>query len=163
MSSVPGRQRRRRLLTTAAWVITTALALLLWGIAFWHLATSAVSMFTASGATGDVVSCSTAPIGPGCTVRYIDPSGTVLTRVIDRPGLIGTTEGDLVPLWIAADGSLAVAGWRAWVDAALFLVFAVIMTASAVRWFGQMLREGDALSDIDLRDDGHDARRRDAG
>ncbi|WP_040159245.1 hypothetical protein [Mobilicoccus massiliensis] len=139
---------RRRVFPLVALVVTASLALLLWGSAVWQTGANALMSATAERATGEVVSCS-AEVISGCVVRYAAPSGRVETSDIDRPGLIGVTTGDVVPLWLTGDGAVAVAGWRPWVDAALLAAFAVAMSFGSARWLPTVLREGDRLADYD--------------
>lgn len=151
----------------AALLTVGALALALWGAAFWQLGATGGAVLRAPRATGEVLSCGNGPL-PGCTVRYEAPDGTVQARLLDRPGLIGVAPGESVPVTIAADGSIGVAGWRAWVDGLILLGLAISMTSGAFRWLERVLRAGDELTDFDL-DEGYEGygrgshRHRDAG
>lgn len=141
------------------------LAATLWGLTFWHVGQTAGQAMTAPTVQADVVACSPDVLGPGCTVAYADDKGVVRSRTLDRPGLIGTSTGEHVPLWIAPDDTVGVAGWRAWVDALILLGLSTAMTSGAVRWFHKVLRQGDPLSLFDLGEDTLDdeASLRDAG
>jgi len=170
MSAPAAAASPRRLLPVVALTVTTLLALVLWGLAVRQVATGVAPGHTA--ATGIVVGCPTAPLGPGCTVRYADAAGVVHERPIDRPGLVGVSEGDLVPLALADDGSIAVRGWRVWVDALILLGLAVATTAGATRWLRTVLAESDRRAlvhgvDLTLVDEdrprGHRGHRRDGG
>ena len=134
---------RRRLFPILALVATTVLALTLWGATVWQLGSSAAALVTATPATGTVLACPQAPVGPGCSVRYTDAAGAVTIRAIDRPGLVGTAEGEVVPLAVAADGTVGLGGWRPWVDALVLLVLAVSTTAGATRWLRTVLADSD--------------------
>ncbi|GAB49931.1 hypothetical protein [Mobilicoccus pelagius] len=131
----------RRLLPVLALVVTTLLALALWGLAVRQVVTGVTPGRTS--ATGIVTDCPSAPLGPGCTVRYADPAGVVREQPIDRPGLVGVAEGDLVPLALVDDGSISVRGWRLWVDALILAGLAVACTTGATRWLRTVLAESD--------------------
>ncbi|MDO5627468.1 MAG: hypothetical protein Q4G43_04010 [Mobilicoccus sp.] len=145
----------------AALTVMTVLALSLWGAAFWQVGRSAALAVTATPAHGEVIACSTAPVGPGCTVRFEDDDG-LTERGIDRPGLIGVVDGDAVPLWVSAGGEVTVAGWRPWADTALLTVLAIVVSMGATHWFARVLAAGDARTPMDLRT-GTPLRRRRAG
>lgn len=134
---------RRRLLPILALVATTALALTLWGLSVRQVVTSAAALSAPTRTTGTVLACAGGPLGPGCTVRYTEAGGAVTIRRIDRPGLVGATEGDVVPLAVAANGTVGLAGWRPWVDALILLVLAVSTTAGATRWLRTVLADSD--------------------
>lgn len=163
-SHSPRRSSRPPVGAVAALLTVGALALALWGATLWHLGTTGGAMLTQPQANGAVVSCAGSP-QPGCSVRYTTPEGSVQTRILDRPGLIGVGPGENVPVTIADDGSIGVAGWRAWTDGLILLVLAIAVTSGAFRWLERVLRAGDELTTFDL-DEGYGRgmyRHRDAG
>lgn len=162
-TSRPSRDRGRFVTETlgfAAFALAASagLALALWLFAVPAVIGAATSFGAVYTTQGRVVACSTDVVGPPCSVEYTDPAGQVVTRPLERAGLVGVTTNERVALGVTSDGSVHVAGWRPWVDAALLVALALALTRWSVRWFARLLRLGDPHEAEPLQDLGPPAR-----
>lgn len=147
-----------------ALVISVVLALVVWATTFNQIGGTISSAWESPVVTADVLSCGDVPIGPGCTVRYLDAAGTPVTRPIDRPGLVGAETGDRLPLWVASDGTVSPAGWRPWTDALILLSLTAFTTWAALGRVTRVIGLGDQVTVFDLEGDlGGAGRLRDVG
>lgn len=130
---------------------TAGLALALW-LTWASAAGGAVDACSATTVTGRVISCGTDVLAPPCTVEFTALSGQHMQQSLGRTNIVGVMERQDLSLWLGDDGTVAVAGWRLWVDVGLLLLLAVAMSAWSVQRLAALLRHGDPREALPLRD-----------
>ena len=127
----------RPLLQTLVVLILATMSALLWCAAVFQLRDT----FTEFGATDSrpavVVSCPTQGLLPGqCQVMYRS-DGQQIVRRLTHTGLLGVDVGDEIMVHTSADGAaedtVAIGGWRLYLDSFVLVVLAMAVTSYTLR------------------------------
>jgi hypothetical protein len=140
--TLAGRMGRLPVERVVVLAIGTFLALVCSVGAVLQLGQSAVVSALGAHAVGVVRSCVHQDArSPVCTVEVTSPAAHAGLRQVEMTGLFdGLEPGHGTALWLAADGSADVAGWRGWADGLSLALVALVLDMVVVRGWRPILR-----------------------